>query len=150
MNKKELTSRVTDLLRDNDIRKPVTTPKHVFHISDDDGNVANFTVKRHDKGVIYTKDDVAIIIDYFIAVITDCIRRGEKVNIRGFGTLGLHKRAARRTKIPGTEEWVEVEGRYVPKFIFGDDLRAAARVYELSLDDKYDSWDDDAEDGDDY
>lgn len=148
MNKKELTDRVTGVLRDNDIKKPVRTPKHVFHITDDDGNTADFVVKNHDKKVIYTRDDVAVIIDACLAVITDSLKRGEELNIRGFGILGLHKRAPRRAKVPGTEDWVEVEGRYVPKFYFGNDLRMAARVYELSLDEKYANMDDfDLEDG---
>ena len=153
MNKKELTDRVTGVLRDNDIKKPVRTPKHVFHITDDDGNTADFVVKNHDKKVIYTRDDVAVIIDTCLAVITDSLKRGEELNIRGFGVLGLHKRAPRRAKIPGTEDWVEVDGRYVPKFYFGNDLRMAARIYELSLDEKYANMDefdiDDIEDGED-
>lgn len=137
MNKKELTERVTGVLRDNDIKKPVRTQRHVFHITDDVGNTADFVVKSNDKKVIYTRDDVAVIVDTCLAVITDSLKRGEELNIRGFGVLGLHKRAPRRAKIPGTEDWVEVEGRYVPKFYFGNDLRMAARVYELSLDEKY-------------
>lgn len=152
MNKKELTDRVTGLLRDNDVRKPVSSPKHVFHISDDDGNVADFVIKRRDRGAIYTRDDVALIIDACIATITESLKRGEELNIRGFGTLCLHKRAPRRAKIPGTDEWCDIEGRYVPKFYFGNDLRMAARVYELSLDEKYatmDDFDTDDEDGDD-
>ena len=35
MNKKELTEIVTGILRDNDIKKPDRTQKHVFHITDD-------------------------------------------------------------------------------------------------------------------
>ena len=94
-----------------------------------------------------------MIVDTCLAVITDSLKRGEELNIRGFGVLGLHKRAPRRAKIPGTEDWVEVEGRYVPKFYFGNDLRMAARVYELSLDEKYANIDEldieDFEDGED-
>lgn len=138
MNKKDLTDKIAAVLRDNDIRKPISIPKHVFHISDDDGNTANFGVKRVDKRVFYTRDDVSTILDAYIAVVTDAVSRGEEVNVRGFGTISLYKRAARRSRVPGTGEWLETEGRYVPKFRFSNDLRFAARKYELSLDDKYD------------
>lgn len=150
MNKKELAERVTGILRDNNIKKPIRTQKHTFHITDDDGNTADFVVKNQDKKVIYTRDDVSVVIDTCLAVIEDSLKHGEELNIRGFGVLGLHKRAPRRAKIPGTEDWCEVEGRYVPKFYLGNDLRMAARIYELSLDEKYANMDDaDLEDGDD-
>lgn len=138
MNKKELTEIVANQLRERDIRKAVAAKRHTFHITDDNGNTADFVVKQRDKGVFYTQEDVGIVIDHCLDVIIDSLRRGEEINIRGFGTLGLHKRAPRRAKVPGTGEWVDVEGRYTPKFWFGNDLRMAARGYELSLNDKYD------------
>ena len=55
------------------------------------------------------------------------------MNIKGFGCLGLHYRAARRTKEPNSGEWCEIEARYVPKFAYGNDLRLAAKLYEVSL-----------------
>jgi nucleoid DNA-binding protein len=135
MNKKELSSRATEVLRSNNIRKPVSIKKHTFHISDEDGNAADFHIKQQDKNVIYTADDTLNVIDACIAVIVDAIKNGEEINIKGFGSLGLHYRAARRTKEPNTGEWCEVEARYVPKFSYGNDLRMAARLYELSLSD---------------
>lgn len=133
MNKKELASKAADLLRQNDVRKPVKIKKHTFRITDEDGNIANFAVKRADKMVLYSNDDVNNIIDACIAVIMDSIKKGEEINIRGFGVLGLHYRAARRTKQPGTEDWYEVPARYVPKFFYGNELRKAALVYNVSL-----------------
>ena len=135
MNKKELSSRATEVLRSNNIRKPVSIKKHTFHISDEDGNAADFHIKQQDKNVIYTADDTLNVIDACIAVIVDALKNGEEINIKGFGSLGLHYRAARRTKEPNTGEWCEVEARYVPKFSYGNDLRMAARLYELSLSD---------------
>lgn len=149
MNKKELAGRVTDYLRANEIRKPISIKKHTFHVSDDDGNSADFVVKRRDKTVIYTVDDTNNIIDACLEVIADALKRGEEINIRGFGVLGLTYRAARRTKQPGTDDWYDVEARHVPKFTFGTDLRLAARVYDLSLQGKYDYMDDDLLDDED-
>lgn len=133
MNKKEFISRVAETLRENNLRKPISIRKHTFHITDDEGNSADFNVRKQDKSVIYTVEDAANIIDTCLAVIVDAIKNGEEINIKGFGNLGLHYRAARRTKEPNSGEWCEVEARYVPKFSYGNDLRMAAKLYELSL-----------------
>ena len=135
MNKKDLISKAAEVLRSNNIRKPVSTPKQVFHISDDEGNQKDFVVKKTDKTVLYNMDDVAAILDACLNVIEEAIKHGEEVTIHGFGTLGVHQRAARTTKHPETGEIVKVNARYVPKFSFGNTLRMAAKVYELSLDD---------------
>lgn len=136
MNKIDFIKCVSDVLRTNNIKKPVSIPKQVFHISDDEGNSKDFTVKKTDKSVQYTKDDVTAIVDACLYVIQESLKRGEPINFRGFGTLGLNYRKPRATKCVGTEEDVVIEGRYVPKFSFGNDLRMCAKIYELSLKDK--------------
>ncbi len=133
MQKKDLISNVAELLRKNDVRKPVSIPKQTFHISDDEGNHKDFTVKKTDKSVLYSVNDVKTIIDACLTVIEESLKRGEEICISGFGTLGLHWRAARRTKHPKNGEEVNIRARYVPKFSFGGRLRMAARLYELSL-----------------
>jgi nucleoid DNA-binding protein len=133
MNRKELVRRVAAELRDGDIRKPISIPKQVFHISDDEGHSKDFVVRKTDKSVIYTVEDVEAIIDTCLAVIEDSIKHGEPITLRGFGTLGLRYRKPRVLKHVETGEEVTAEGRYVPRFYFGNDLRMAAKVYELSL-----------------
>ena len=139
MNKKEFISRVAEALRENDLRKPVSVRKHTFHITDDEGNSADFNIRQQEKSVLYTADDVSNIVDASLAVILDAIRKGEEISVKGFGTLGLHYRAARRTKEPNSGEWCEVDARYVPKFAYGNDLRMAAKLYEVSLAEKPES-----------
>lgn len=133
MNKKELISRATEALRVNNMRKPISVKKHTFRITDEDGNTADFHIKQQDKYVLYTVDDATNIVDACLAVIIDAIKNGEEISIKGFGSLGLHYRAARRTKEPNSGEWCEIEARYVPKFAYGNDLRMAAKLYEISL-----------------
>lgn len=135
MNKKDLISRVTETLSNNNIRKPISMPKQVFHISDDEGNKKDFIVRKVDKSVLYNTNDVSAILDACLAVVEDAIKHGEEVYLHGFGALGVHKRAARKTKHPESGEIVDVSARYVPKFSFGNNLRIAAKVYELSLGD---------------
>ena len=79
MNKKDLVSRVSEILRENDLRKPVKIKKHKFRIIDEEGNTADFTVKRADKQVIYTVDDINKIIDACIDAILESIRRVRKL-----------------------------------------------------------------------
>lgn len=133
MNKKEFVARVTEVLRENDTKKPISAKKHVFHISDNEGNNADFVVKQKNKSVIYTIEDTTNIVDACLAVIEDALKRGEEISIHGFGSLGLHYRAARTTVDPYYGEPCEVEARYIPKFTYGKILRMAARLYELSL-----------------
>lgn len=136
MNKKDLISKTVEVLRENNVRKHVAAQKTVLHISDDHGNQSDFIIKKSDTGLLFTVGDVTAIIDACLAVVEDSIKHGEDVAIHGFGTLGVHHRAARQTKHPDTGETVSVDARYVPKFNFGNSLRMAAKVYELSLDDR--------------
>lgn len=136
MNRKELVRHVVDVMRANNIRKPIHSQKHVIHISDDDGNKKDIIIKKNDTGVLFTSDDVESVVDACMCVIKESLKRGEDISIRGFGTLGLHHRKARATKHPKTGESVDIDARYVPKFSFGNDLRMCAKIYELSINDK--------------
>lgn len=132
MNRKELIERAAAILRESDTRKPIMIQRHTFTITDDAGSSAKFVVRRKEKDVLYNADDVSNIIDACLTAVIESLKRGEDVTIKGFGTISLHHRAARRTKEPNTGEWCEVEARYVPKIVFGKDMKMAARVYELS------------------
>lgn len=132
MNKVQFVSRVYHTLRDNNIRKSIPLKKAVFHISDDDGNVADFSIRQDNKRVLFTTEDITNIIDACVVVVADALKHGEDVSVRGFGTIGVRKRAARAVKKFGTEEWCEAVGGYVPKFTFGDTLKIAARLYDTT------------------
>lgn len=136
MTRKELAKRVTTVLKENNVKKPVMSPRQVFHISDDEGHTRDFVIKQTERRAIYTIDDVNAIIEAAILVAEESLKRGEPITFRGFGTLGLKYRKPRRTKKPGTDEWVEIAARYIPKFSFGDELRTCAKLYELSLGEK--------------
>lgn len=136
MNRMELVRRITTVMRENNIRKPITMPKQVFHISDDDGNKKDFIIRKTDKDVLFSVRDVEAVIDTCIRVIADAIQHGEEVSIRGFGTLGVQYRKPRALKHVETGEATVAEARYVPKFYSGNDLRIAAKLYGISVEDK--------------
>ena len=139
MFKPDLIDAVSERLEAENRRKPIMVQKHRFYISDSDGNKAQFVIKRKGKSYSFTKKDIELILDAILDSIEDALRSGDNVILKGFGSLVLHKRAARRTKKPGTEEWVEVEERLIPKFNYGNRLRMAARDAELLIKDKEDA-----------
>lgn len=136
MRRKELVRDVVDLLRESNIKKSVHVPRQVLHISDNEGNSKDFTVKGADKEIAFTSADVSAVLDAVSKVVVDTLMRGDNITVHGFGSIGLQYRKPRATKKIGTDEDIVIAGRYVPKFIFGNELRMAARMYELSLDDR--------------
>ena len=64
-------------------------------------------------------------VNTVLQTIVNALAEGRRVEIRGFGSFSLNKRAARVGRNPRTGEAVQVEEKYVPKFKAGADLRAA-------------------------
>ena len=136
MNKKELIRKATAVLREVDARKPVRIPKQVLHISDDEGNHKDFVVKKVDKNVIYTAEDVETILDACQYVIQEALKVGEEVSLRGFGVFGIKYRKPRVVKNVLDDQLIEVDGHYVPSFTSGNDLKRSVQVYAQALADK--------------
>lgn len=63
---------------------------------------------------------VAVILDE----IAHALARGERVELRGFGTFSIRRREARIGRNPRTGEPVAVEAKAVPFFKAGKELRA--------------------------
>ncbi|RUO77630.1 integration host factor subunit beta [Idiomarina seosinensis] len=51
------------------------------------------------------------------------LAHGKRIEIRGFGSFSLHYRAPRVGRNPKTGERVELNGKYVPHFKAGKELR---------------------------
>lgn len=136
MDTKGLARSIAGVMKESDIRKNMVATKYVLHVTDDDGNRADFALKRRDTAMLFTIEDVETILRTGVQVIEAALQRGESINIRGFGKLEVKYREPRRTKDIETGEWIDVEGRYVPKFTYGADLKTAARLYEHSLNDR--------------
>lgn len=62
---------------------------------------------------------VRIIIQNMAKVLAS----GRRIEIRGFGSFCLHYRAPRKGRNPKTGEAVELEGKHVPYFKAGKELR---------------------------
>ena len=129
MNKSDFVRYVTETLKQNDVRKKVTIPKHKFYISDEEGHTREFSVTESDKNILFTVSDIESILDTILDGIIEVVRCGDSLRFTGFGTFGVKYRQPRLTKNVGTGETVYVEGRYVPKFSFGQDFRRGAKMY---------------------
>ena len=70
-----------------------------------------------------TKKDAEIIVDTVLGNIVEALHRGEKVELRGFGSFRLRRRESRRGRNPKTGERVDVPPRRVPYFKAGKELK---------------------------
>ncbi len=71
------------------------------------------------------KKDAEACLNAFIEVVTETLKKGDKVEIRGFGSFLMKERAPRVARNPKTGEKVEVPAKLVPAFKPGKDLKEA-------------------------
>jgi len=67
--------------------------------------------------------DVEIAIKEILEMMAQTLSKGERIEIRGFGSFSLHYRAPRVGRNPKTGDSVELAGKYVPHFKPGKELR---------------------------
>ncbi len=67
--------------------------------------------------------DVEYSVKVLIDTMTRSLARGQRIEIRGFGSFDLNHRPARIGRNPKTGEKVEVPEKYVPHFKPGKELR---------------------------
>ena len=67
--------------------------------------------------------DVELAIKTMLDHMADALARGDRVEIRGFGSFSLNYRSARVGRNPKTGEQVSLDGKYVPHFKPGKELR---------------------------
>ena len=70
-----------------------------------------------------TKKRAEIIVNTVFGSIVETLHRGEKVELRGFGSFRLRRRARHRGRNPRTGDRVEVPSKRVAYFKPGKDLR---------------------------
>lgn len=72
-----------------------------------------------------TKKDTEAALKAFVDVITDSLKKGDKVQIVGFGTFEVSERAAREGRNPHTGETMQIAASKAPKFKAGKALKDA-------------------------
>ena len=67
--------------------------------------------------------DVEQSIKEILELMAQSLSKGDRIEIRGFGSFSLHYRAPRVGRNPKTGDSVELSGKYVPHFKPGKELR---------------------------
>lgn len=67
--------------------------------------------------------DVELAVKTILDALARNLSRGERIEIRGFGSFSLNFRPPRVGRNPKTGEKVQVAGKYVPHFKAGKELR---------------------------
>ncbi|MDH5432764.1 MAG: integration host factor subunit beta [Gammaproteobacteria bacterium] len=68
--------------------------------------------------------DVELVVKNLIEHMTQSLAKGERIEIRGFGSFSLHYREPRVGRNPKTGDAVKLDGKHVPHFKPGKDLRS--------------------------
>ena len=63
-----------------------------------------------------TKVEIEAVFNSINVNISDSLKRGERVDIRGFGSFLVKQRPARDARNPATSEIVKLQERFVPVF----------------------------------
>lgn len=67
--------------------------------------------------------DIELAVKMILEYMSQVLSTGERIEIRGFGSFSLHYREPRTGRNPKTGESVSLEGKYVPHFKPGKELR---------------------------
>ncbi len=74
-----------------------------------------------------TKKDAASVVDAFVEVVTESLKKGEDVQFTGFGKFYVQKREAREGINPQTKAKIHIPASSVPKFSAGAALKNAVK-----------------------
>ena len=70
-----------------------------------------------------SKKDAEAALKAFIDVVSEELKKGEKIQLVGFGTFEVSERAAREGRNPQTGETMKIEASKSPKFKAGKALK---------------------------
>ena len=69
------------------------------------------------------KSQAQAIVDDLLELLSDALSKGEKIDLRGFGTFSVRDSAARTGRNPQTGVTIQIPARRVPAFKPGKELR---------------------------
>ena len=72
-----------------------------------------------------TKKDAEVSLNAVVEAITESLVKGEKIQLIGFGSFEVRKRAARKGRNPQTNEKIKIPASKVPAFKAGQALKDA-------------------------
>ncbi len=75
-----------------------------------------------------TKKDAESTLNAFVDVVTEALVKGDKVQLVGFGSFEVRKRAARKGRNPQTKEEIKIPASKAPVFKAGKALKFTKTV----------------------
>lgn len=75
-----------------------------------------------------SKKDADAAVKAFTTVVTDALKKGDKVTFVGFGTFDVGERAARTGRNPQTGKEIKIKACKTPKFKAGKALKDAVNA----------------------
>ena len=76
--------------------------------------------------------DAELAVKVILDAMTDALARGDRIEIRGFGSFSLNHRPPRVGRNPRSGERVEVPEKWVPHFKAGKELRERVDAADLT------------------
>ena len=76
--------------------------------------------------------DAELAVKVILDAMTDALARGDRIEIRGFGSFSLNHRPPRIGRNPRSGERVDVPEKWVPHFKAGKELRERVDAADLS------------------
>lgn len=70
-----------------------------------------------------SKKDTEVVVNTIFDAMTDALKRGERIEIRGFGSFQVKVREARDGRNPKTGEMVNIPAKRTPFFKVGKELK---------------------------
>jgi integration host factor subunit beta len=71
----------------------------------------------------FSKKDIEVICDIIFNSMTETLKAGDKVEIRGFGSFKVKERKPRQGRNPKTGDTIDIPFKKVPFFKAGKELR---------------------------
>jgi integration host factor subunit beta len=80
-------------------------------------------IERLADGARIPKTHAEVIVNSFFDAMTEAMKRGEKIEVRGFGSFSVRNYQSYTGRNPKTNQSVEVPPKKLPFFRVGKDLR---------------------------
>lgn len=73
------------------------------------------------------KKDADAALNAFTDIVADALKKGDKIQLIGFGTFETRERAARTGRNPKTGATIKIEASKIPAFVAGKGLKDAVK-----------------------
>lgn len=86
-------------------------------------NRADLIDRLATRALTLTPKDVELTVSLILDSLASALARGDRIEIRGFGSFALSYQASRLSRNPKSGEPVQVPAKYLPHFKVGKELR---------------------------